>query len=279
MIIKTIKKISDKIGLWYFNSKKEISKRTNPPYYPNHNEIIIDITYSCNLKCIKCARSCRYIPNNDNISLDQIRKFIQESIDKKRKWKKINLEGGEPSLHPQFFEILNLLREYKNKYSQNTIIQLNTNGYGEKVKNILSQVNSNIKIFNSQKTSVHHDDFMSFNLAPIDFNEYQNIDFTIACYHTTFYGIALNKYGYYHCPQSAGIDRVIGKDIGFKKLPDYDEKMKYQIKNLCKYCGFFIDNNREKLRIRKIQTKEYISPTWVNYLENYNEEVANLIEY
>jgi len=45
------------------------------------------------------------------MSVEQIQKFINESVDNNVKWERIRVMGGEPTLHPDIFEILNLLLE------------------------------------------------------------------------------------------------------------------------------------------------------------------------
>jgi uncharacterized radical SAM superfamily Fe-S cluster-containing enzyme len=99
--------------------------------------IEIDITYACNLTCFNCNRSCGQAPTAERMTLDQINFFVEESIAKGVKWERIRLLGGEPTLHPNFLEILSLLTSYRNRFSQDTVIEVNTNGYGKKVQSII----------------------------------------------------------------------------------------------------------------------------------------------
>ena len=49
------------------------------------------------------------------MTLAQIQQFVQESIELNKKWKLINLLGGEPTIHQDFLEIVDPKKE---KYIQ-----------------------------------------------------------------------------------------------------------------------------------------------------------------
>lgn len=157
-----------KLGEYKYKIKDYLVHYSKPPYKPNLDRIIIDITYDCNLKCIRCNRSCRYAPSDEYITLDQIKKFLDESIKKGKKWKEIWIEGGEPTLHPQIDEIIDLLLKYKHDKNKNLRIQLNSNGYSDFTKFKLNELGLKIKIYSSEKIDPDVKDFCSFNLAPID---------------------------------------------------------------------------------------------------------------
>jgi uncharacterized radical SAM superfamily Fe-S cluster-containing enzyme len=113
--------------------------------------IEIDITYVCNLTCPNCNRSCGQAPTGERMTLDQIDLFVKESISKSIKWERIRLLGGEPTLHPDFFEIISLLISYRNTFSNDTVIEVSTNGYGKKVESIIAKIPREIVINNTYK--------------------------------------------------------------------------------------------------------------------------------
>jgi pyruvate-formate lyase-activating enzyme len=84
------------------------------------------------------------------MSIEQITKFVQESLQLNWKWKKITLIGGEPTLHPYFFEVLSIVKKYKDKHNHCEII-VATNGYGPIVNQVLTKIPVWVTIINSKK--------------------------------------------------------------------------------------------------------------------------------
>jgi uncharacterized radical SAM superfamily Fe-S cluster-containing enzyme len=87
---------------------------------------LIEIVNSCNLSCPTCyADSPLGIAQKvDAIPLDDLKRRIQGVIDRKGGIEILQLSGGEPTLHPQFFELLRWLQDHpKIDY-----VLLNTNG-------------------------------------------------------------------------------------------------------------------------------------------------------
>lgn len=134
-------------------------------YKPATTLIEIDITYLCNLRCNNCNRSSAQAPEASHISLDDIRQFVDESINKDRNWERIRLLGGEPTLHPDFQNIINEMERYL-EYNPTTLIEVVSNGYSSKVQRILSQIPDSIQIENSSKNNNIQPSFGPFNLAP-----------------------------------------------------------------------------------------------------------------
>jgi len=285
-----IKKEKEKIIAEILNrpkySKTDVIKENRIDFLPDINKIEIDITYDCNLKCISCNRSCTQAPAKDYISLSQINKFIEESIEMNKKWEFINILGGEPTLHPYFEEIINLiLNKYILKFSRNTILQITSNGYTKESRDLLKKFKniSNIQIdYNSFKTSNKVEYFTPFNIAPIDVEEFKNKYFSKACWVTSYCGIGLNKYGYYPCGVAGSIDRVIGYDLGVKSLKAVTQKkMKELLNTFCRFCGNYIDYDDNAgnfiSRCEKAPlTKNKVTITWKKFYKNYQAQKPKL---
>jgi molybdenum cofactor biosynthesis enzyme MoaA len=104
-------------------------------HYERSRDLLeMDITYYCNLRCCNCNRSCGLAPTDDRLSLEQIIKFLQESREKGVKWQRFRILGGEPTLHPEFFWIIDELLAYKQLHNPELHIHVVTNGSGKKVK-------------------------------------------------------------------------------------------------------------------------------------------------
>ncbi|MBW2996481.1 radical SAM protein [Candidatus Woesearchaeota archaeon] len=246
-------------------------------FTPNKNAVEIELVSFCNLNCLNCDRSCRQAPSKEYMSLEQTKKFVDESIKLNWDWKYIGLLGGEPTLHPELFDILKIIKKYKD-FNPESDIQIVTNGYGDQVNGILSDLPEWIHIRNeNKKDSVQL--FSSYNVAPTDLKEYKNVDFSTGCSVTQSCGLGLTRYGYYPCGAGASVDRIFGFDIGIKKLSEIDNlKLKTQSKLLCSYCGHFKDtpgNSSKKNWIKK----ERISQTWKEAYENYKKKKPKLTLY
>lgn len=72
---------------------------------------LIEIVNSCNLSCPTCFSDSPAGTGAkvDAIPLENLKRRIQGAIDRKGKIEILQLSGGEPTLHPQFFELLRWL--------------------------------------------------------------------------------------------------------------------------------------------------------------------------
>lgn len=250
-------------------------------FLPNLNQIEIDITYECNLKCINCNRSSTQAPVKEGMTMEQIETFVAESIQLNKKWKLINLLGGEPSIHKDFLQIVDhILCEYINKYSPATILQVTSNGFGELVKERLSKLpkHDNLVIdYASFKDGRIVPYFSPFNDAPIDNPDFQEKEYHKGCWVTSYCGIGLNQLGYYPCGVAGGIDRVFKFNLGVKSLKDVDEGIAGYLDTFCRYCGNFSDYEKNfgnfiPRNEKAALTKPLTSPTWRQAYKQYNEK-------
>ena len=232
--------------------------------------IEIDITYDCNLKCFSCDRSCEQAPSKEQMMVEQIRKFTEEIVKNNVKLDRIRVLGGEPTLHADLLEILNVLLDYKQKYSSDTQIQLVTNGYGELVNRKLSELPKGIDIDSTLKKSKVQE-FFPFNLAPKDLLLWKHSDYSNGCRAIAKCGFGLTRYGYYPCAIAGGIDRILGFDCGRKEFPSNDDAMIDELNLFCKYCGRFLYVSRSD--------KKPMSQTWNNAYKKYNRAKPDLSLY
>lgn len=241
------------------------------------DSVQLELTSYCNLKCPNCERSTGQAPSKDFLSLEQIRQFLDESSVAGVDWRSIHLLGGEPTLHPHFLQVLELLKAYKDR-DQHHYVVLWTNGYGNRVNSVLSNTPPWVKVINSSKDPKETLRFFSYNVAPIDIPKYQHADFSKGCFVAERCGFILTKYGYYPCGPGAAVDRVFGFDIGIKTLSEVnDRKLKDQMNTLCKYCGFF--KATDLFARNKYVTEQEESETWKNAYEKYRLSQAKLSSY
>ena len=262
--------------------------RGRKPFATNLDKIEIDITYRCNLNCLGCNRSCGQAPTAERMTTEHIRRFITDSITLGKKWKLINILGGEPTLHPDFVEIISMIQsEYVDVFSTCTIIQVISNGVAEESRELCELAksqNKNVRIdYDSYKQSNKVDYFTPFNDAPIDDANFADADYSLGCWVTSYCGIGLNSKGYYCCASAAGIDRILNAQRALQSLSDVvsdtKDRMKEQMRLFCKYCGnykAYAENGGDFVpRCEKTPFKDIISPTWNELYKNWRDNLRH----
>ncbi len=83
---------------------------------------IVEITDRCNLSCPTCyAESSPY--HGRHRTLEEVARMLELVVDNEGEPDVVQISGGEPTLHPQFFEILELAKSLPIRH-----LMLNTNG-------------------------------------------------------------------------------------------------------------------------------------------------------
>lgn len=240
-------------------------------YIPNMKRLEIDITYECNLRCNGCCRSCAQAPEKLHMDIETIKKFLQETETLGIQWESVHILGGEPTLHPQFQEIMALLDEWFKERSPSTDLKVISNGHGDKVRTELEKIPKYWLYNTSFKESLNTDYFEPFNLAPIDLPGWENEDFQKGCWITQDSGIGLTPFGYFHCAIAGGIERIMKLGKGFYKIPQHPWEFLTLMRTYCQYCGHFLNDHfhsrEEQLKVKN--TPDMMSKTWKNSYEKW----------
>ncbi|MBI1842373.1 MAG: radical SAM protein [Verrucomicrobia bacterium] len=87
---------------------------------------LIEIVSSCNLSCPTCYADAPWseTPGKDSVPVADVKRRIESVIERKGGIEILQLSGGEPTLHPDFFEIL----EWAQRHPKIDYTLLNTNG-------------------------------------------------------------------------------------------------------------------------------------------------------
>jgi len=212
-------------------------------FAPNLQRIELDITYDCNLKCQACNRSCTQAPTDANMSLEQVRAFVHDSVAIGRHWEFINVLGGEPTLHPDFHEIVRtLLRDYVDGFSPDTVVQVTSNGFGAVVRRRLDELPRHRRLVvnrESFKDGPRVPYFTPFNDAPIDDPAFVDAEYQKGCWVTSYCGIGLNHLGYFPCAVAGGIERILGAGRAIRSLAEVDAAIAGSLETYCRLCGNF----------------------------------------
>ena len=237
-------------------------------YKPASRLIEIDLTYQCNLRCNNCNRSSAQAPEASHLSLEAISQFVDQSIRDGRRWNRIRLLGGEPTLHPDFLAILAEMERYLAYYPP-ALVEVVSNGYGSKVARMLEKIPATINVENSAKSENIQPSFGPFNLAPQDSHVYKLADYRNGCSIPATCGVGLTPQGYYPCAVAGGIDRVLGKKNGRQYIPNADDEMRDLMDIACRLCGRFRDGHYVPVKLRAPLLEQQTSPSWRGIYENW----------
>ena len=222
----------------FLRAQSFISSRFGRQFRPSRKHAEVDITYKCNLKCINCNRSCSQAPSDAEMPVAQIKDFIRQSAENKIAWERIRILGGEPTLHSRFFDIIEMLLDYRRRHNPAVRLVVGTNFYGDRVRHVLEKLPETITIKTTLKSS-RVNLFKPFNLAPVDTRMNRFSDYSCGCRIIEDCGLGVTPSGYYMCAVAGGIDRIFGFDLGRKHIPDKSDALTDQMSAFCRYCGHF----------------------------------------
>lgn len=256
-----------------FRFKFLLKSRFIIPFRSNMQRVEIEIITACNFKCFNCDRSCAQAPSTERMSVDQIRHFVEESLDLDWKWTYVGLIGGEPTLHPELLDIIRVLERYRSRRTD-CAVEVLTNGYGPRAERVLESLPDWVSVRNSKRrTSVNN--FVRFHEAPLDSPRWRDAPFSMGCHVTEFCGLGLTRNGFYPCGAGGSIDRVFGLDVGIKSLAKVDRKaLRRQKIRLCALCGHFKARSRSDFSWEQV-----VSPTWRRALDAYRKRRPLLETY
>lgn len=110
-----------------FNTKTEFGCPYDCGLCPDHEQhsclTLIEITDRCNLECPVCYANSSPDQANSHKSMEQIEFMLDQVVVNEGEPDVVQISGGEPTVHPQFFEVLDLAKKKPIKH-----LMINTNG-------------------------------------------------------------------------------------------------------------------------------------------------------
>jgi uncharacterized radical SAM superfamily Fe-S cluster-containing enzyme len=111
---------------YQFNTKTHYGCPYDCGLCPDHEQhsclTVVEVTDRCNLTCPTCYANSSPTHGRHR-TLDEVKKMLDAVVANEREPDVVQLSGGEPTLHPQFFEIMDYAKSLPIKH-----IMLNTNG-------------------------------------------------------------------------------------------------------------------------------------------------------
>ena len=215
-------------------------------YTPKTNSAEWHITYKCDLNCTNCNRFCFLPPTTKDMTLDDARLFVSQC--KELNWSpKIILMGGEPTLHKDIFEFVEIAKEitddieiYSNCFRpQSKPILRKLKKLGVKSPEWAYKPNGDVPLQN-QNQMLAPIDFGVKNHGPCDWHSsryYKDIGWNC--------GISVDSEGYSVCIVGGAVDGLLDLNLRTKDLKKiFDKKFaEYQTHELCNNCGACFDVN------------------------------------
>ena len=260
------------LAAWrWLRIRRRVTAVLGPQYRRSRDLIEIDITYLCNLHCLNCNRSVTQAREALHMTVEAVAHFVDESLARGKKWRRIRVLGGEPTLHPEFTAILVELLRYR-AACPGTIVEVVTNGHGKRVQSVLDALPDAVMVDNSNKDSPVQPHFGPFNLAPVDDPSFKDASYVNGCAVLEECGMGLTPMGYYPCAVAGGIDRILGEGLGSAALPEDDDDMLAATERLCQLCGRFRDGHFVPRVLRPPMEAAPVSATWTELYARWHEE-------
>ena len=235
---------------------------------PNMSWLELDITYVCGLNCHNCNRMTGIAPGRpeQNVTVGQIDRLIEDSIRLQYPWKEWFLVGGEPTTHPDLDAIISRIADYRSGHNPELRSTLATHGHGDKTQRRLAELATAfpfLQFLNSRKTGPIQPDFVAPCIAPVDLDpEWAANHRYEGCSVSGHCGISMNYRGFYPCAVAGAINRIFKLNHAIVDLSDVSEvTMIEAYQTFCRLCGYY--------RPIKENSQTLLSPAWQTTLDNY----------
>lgn len=228
----------------------------------------IVVTNICNLSCGGCHQHCGKIPKDKLffIELDELKEVVDKLTGKdkfhQRPW--IGIFGGEPTLHPKFNQMIDLLVSYKAKI--NFVVFSNGRDLN-KTKN-KENIHFKIDFKNDSNRKFEPTLVASKDYYPDKKKDWFFDNLVVPnCYmYNNCFSCIYNKMAY-TCEAMASLDHLQSKKRGWTFVGGEDpfvrtlDEIKQQAANFCYRCGWCIPDSISSKHKQKIGDAGLVSQT------------------
>jgi len=254
-------------------------------FLPRLPHLKINVTYRCDRGCSNCNRATHLCPSSreEDISPKQLSNMLEDCVKVGKSWTRITLTGGEPTMHDNFEEIVDILMNYKKEH--NPAIRIGTYTYHHpkfyyKIENVMkkypSEINNGVYAKNNkgfeikdtmkEKPRIHK---IAYFKAPIDIepSKYNKDHLYHGCNEgARLCGIGYDTTGFYCCPVGAAIAKIFNLNVAIKTVAELTAKrLIEQYVPLCRLCGCYA-------HYKANVDRDLISPTWAKAIKEYNQK-------
>ena len=215
----------------------------------------LHLTYACDLECVACSRaSFLRKPHTRNLTIADVEDAFRQCDE--LKWEpRVIIIGGEPVMHPQFYEICRMSVQWSINHRPDNFVQVFSNGHTAKTMDACRKVEQ------EWSCSIFRDEWKPASRVggePGQSTWYPGMFVSPAdaglpnqgpCYqHSSIIcGIGYDAHGFTLCPMGGTISTLLGAPEGVirsRRLADlFDpEWAKRATEEMCKHCGYAIWN-------------------------------------
>ncbi len=264
-------------------------------YIPKSGKVEMHITYRCNLTCTACSReSFLASPHTPDMTLEDLQEFFRQAD--ALGWRempgpgnaerpRIVIIGGEPTLHPQFLEFVDLAQRWSGTY-----VQVFSNATTHKSKDLLAQAQAlgasiagetfKPVSIRSQKDVKEGWWCLTTCVSPVD----AGLEPLGKCYShcSEICGLSVDHNGYSPCAVGTSASAVLGLGATTKILADLwdEEKNKAMTLAQCRHCGWNVRGRYESpegveafekyaAQCPQLKSGTLVSPTWEKAFGNH----------
>ena len=194
------------------------------------------------------------------MTLEDAQEFVRQA--RELDWTPdIAIIGGEPTLHPDLFELIALA----NQLSPGRV-EIWSNGFRDGARRQLERIRTEglAKVcegtIKPNGSIIHPQN--DFFVAPIDFDVAERqpcpLHSRAGC------GISVDSGGYTLCPLGGAIDGVLGLGLRTRRLADLFDPVfaEYQTRALCRMCGHELHIDSQRIAKSQVAHGALMSPTW-----------------
>lgn len=242
-------------------------------YTPTSGKAELHITYRCNLQCVNCNRAS-YLrsEHTPDMTLDDVRVFFQQC--RELNWDPdILIIGGEPTMHPDFLDIIALSRAFKGPKG---LVQVWTNGRDRTlIQHIRDKYQASVPEETFKEKSRIDFPWDDYCVSPADHGIVRH-----KCWQhgSEICGISVDAEGYMPCAVGGMLDGMLKLGLRTKRLADLfdNDKNAAITQEMCKHCGACMTqllSGPEKEEWRNFVESQpkrfgaFMSPTWLNATE------------